>query len=196
MSHLIHKWMPVFLFTLFFMYLRQNYLFLYFWQFLVLQGLCNGAILCSPHSSSSELSPQSSTLLHTWSARRQTWSFLQRNGLVGGQECFARIGKKKKEETKNTHTTKTQQLEILCEMTMKYSPLNNRKIGAYKISIKCLQRKVLWVTISTHHTCLCPRQSCLHNHPCHHTPTYEVCITCCCKWIHQPGRRTHLQLYR
>lgn len=45
--------------------------------------------LRSPHSSSSELSPQSSTLLQTWSVRRHTRSFRQRNGLVGGQGSFA-----------------------------------------------------------------------------------------------------------
>lgn len=53
-------------------------------------------ILDSPHSSSSELSPQSSTRLQTWSARRQTRWFLQRKGLVGGQGCFAAVRKTRK----------------------------------------------------------------------------------------------------
>lgn len=93
-------------------------------------------ILCSPHSSSSELSPQSSTLLQTWSVRRHTWSFLQRKGLVGGQRSFAGD-----EKTRQVNVSFKKQCGIFYEKTMKYSLLENRKIVVYKICISCLQRK-------------------------------------------------------
>lgn len=151
--------------------------------------------LYSPHSSSSELSPQSSTLLQTWSVRRHTWSFLQRNGLVGGQGSFAGDEKTRKVNGYVFQNKKKQLHAILYKKTVKSSLLENRIVVVYKICISCLQRKALWVTLSTHHTCLCPRQSYLHNRPCHHTPTCGVCIRCCCKWTHRPGRRKHLQLH-
>lgn len=100
-------------------------------------------ILCSPHSSSSELSPQSSTLLQTWSVRRHTWSFLQRNGLVGGQGSFA-VDENTQKANGCVFQKKRQLHEILYEKTMKYSLLGNRKVVAYKIFINCLQKKALW----------------------------------------------------
>lgn len=42
-----------------------------------------------PHCSSSELSPQSSTLLQTWSSRKHTLSFLHWYGLVAGHGSLA-----------------------------------------------------------------------------------------------------------
>lgn len=159
-------------------------------------------ILCSPHSSSSELSPQSSTLLQTWSVRRHTWSFLQRNGLVGGQGSFAGDEKTRKangyvfQKKKKNKQKEKKTRAILYDETMKYSLSENRRVVAYKICISCLQKKVSWATISTHHTCLCLRQSYPHSRPCRHTPTCGVCIRCCCKWIHPHGRRKHLQLYK
>lgn len=73
---------------------------------------------------------------------------------------------------------------------------SRRIVVVYKTCINCLQRKGLWATLSTHHTCLSPRQSCLRNRPCRHTPTCGVCIRCCCKWTHQPGRRKHLKWHK
>lgn len=99
--------------------------------------------------------------------------------------------------SKRKNLNKKKQLRaLLFEETMKYSLSENGKVVAYKICINCLQKKALWVTISTHHTCLRLRQSYPHNRLCRHTPMCGVCIRCCCKWIHQPGRRKHLQLHK
>lgn len=96
-------------------------------------------ILGSPHSSSSELSPQSSTLLQTWSVCRQTWWFLQRNGLVGGHGCFAAVG----------NTQKRMNTSVWQQWSYRKEPWGGeREKEAHEIFIACLQRKALWPMVS------------------------------------------------
>lgn len=131
-------------------------------------------ILGSPHSSSSELSPQSSTLLQTCWERRQTRSFLQRNGRVGGQGCFA-AGRGTKAG----------------EAPWSGSRAPTGEDGAWNISIVCL----VW-TPQPYHTCLRAHRSCRHSRPCRRRPTCAVCIRCCCRRTRRPGRRKHLRSQR
>lgn len=114
--------------------LKKGFMFNFHVVFCLLQ-----LYLCSPHSSSSELSPQSSTLLQTWSMRRHTWLFLQRNGLVGGQGSFA--ADEKTQKANEYDFQKKKLYGILYEKTMKYSLLGKRQVVPYKI---CINKPSEW----------------------------------------------------
>lgn len=144
----------------------------------------------SPHSSSSELSPQSSTLLQTWSTRRHTWSFLQRNGLVGGHGCFAAV--------RNTkaigHICLT--TNILYEKAMNQRLVEHKEKEAHKIFMYVFKGKPRGRRAQPYHTCPRLHRSYRRSRPCHRRPTSEVYIRYCCIWTHPFDRRRNLQSQR